>query len=144
MSHNAHRQYSVHALKTRLAPVYNQETEYQECSDKSTFYAYKRAWRKHFSICTIRPCKECERWARVKEHQWTPNQREYAQCLIEVDKINVEMKKPTKVRFAEEPPKVKIVKRYLPLDVHALSLATQFCTSIKEVLRMPQSFTHDD
>ena len=129
------RQYAVHALKT---PVYNQETEYLECSDRDTFYARKRAWRTHFSVCDTRPCKECDGWLRVRNARWTPNEREYAECLIEVDKINVEKRKPTKIRFSEEPVKVKIVKRYLKVDIYTLSLATKFCTSLKEVLGMTQ------
>ena len=75
---------------------------------------------------------------RVKNARWTPNQREYAECLIELDKINVEKRQPTKIRFSKEPVRVKIVKRYLNIDVYTLSLATKFCTSLKEILGMSQ------
>ena len=132
------RQFNVHALKTLKTPIYNKETEFTECSVKDTFMAIKRAWRTHFSVCDTRPCKECEGWIRVKNAKWTPNQREYAECLIELDKIHVEKRQPTKIRFSEEPVKLKIVKRYLKIDVYTLSLATKFSTSLKEILGMSQ------
>ena len=133
-----HKQYAVHALKAFQAKPFDQETEYLECSDMATFYAMKRAMRIHFRICNIQPCKECNVWTRVHNVKWTPNQRGYAECLIDVEKINVEKRKPTKIKFSEEPVKVKLVKRYLPIDVYTLSLATKFCTSLKEVRGMSQ------
>ena len=135
---HTHRQYAVHALKTFKAPSFDRETEFLECSDMDTFYAMKRAGRVHFNVCNIQPCKECTVWSRVHNVQWTPNQREYAECLVDVEKINVEKRKTTKIRFSEEPVKVKLVKRYLPIDVYTLSLATKFCTSLKEVRGMSQ------
>ena len=132
------RQFNVHALKTLKANLYDKETEFLECSDEATFLARKRGWRTHFAICETRPCKECEGWVRVKNARWTPNQRQYAECLIELDKINVEKRQPTKIKFSEDPVKVKIVRRYLKVDVYTLSLATKFCTSLKEILGMSQ------
>ena len=132
------KQYSVHAIKTLKAPIYDKVTEYLECSDKDTFIARRRAWRLHFFLCDTRPCTECDDWLRVRRAIWTPNEREYSECLIEVDKINVEERKPTKVKFSEQPVKVKIVKRYLKVDVYTLALATKFCTSLREVLGMSQ------
>ena len=133
-----HRQFAVHALKTLKAPTLDQETELLECSDQDAFYARKRAWRLHFRVCNIRPCTECEIWSRVHNINWTPNQRVYAECFVDVEKINVEKRKTTKLRFSEKPVKVKIVTKYLPIDVYTLSLATKFCTSLKEVRCMSQ------
>ena len=133
-----YRYYDVLALKTLKAPVYDPETEHLECSDKDMFHARRRAWRTHFAVCQTRPCKECDGWIRVRHERWTPNQKEYSECFIEVDKINVEKKKPTKVRFSKEPVKINLVRKYLPIDVYALSLATKCCTSLKEVLSMTQ------
>ena len=137
------RHFNVHALKTLKVPIHNRETEFTECSVKDTFMARKRAWRLHFSLCETKPCKECEAWTRVRHAKWSPNEREYAECLIELDKINVEKRQPTKIKFSEEPVKVKIVKRYLKVDAYALSLATKFCTSLKEILGMSQHIPGD-
>ena len=104
------KQYAVHTLKTLKTPDYNQENEFLECGDKDTFQARKRAWRTHFAICDTSPCKECDGWLRVRNAKCTPNQKEYSECLIEVDKINVERKKPTTIKFSEDPNEVKIVK----------------------------------
>ena len=133
------QEYAVNATKTIKAPFYDRETNYLECSDKDTFYALRRAWRLHFNHCETRPCTECDIWSRVRHEKWAPNEREYAECLIEIDKINVEKRTPTKIRFSEETVKVKIVKKYLPINVYTLSLATKFCTSLKEVLRIQHS-----
>ena len=133
-----HSQYAVYATNTIKTPVIDQETEFLECSDMSAFYARKRAWRRHFSVCEVRSCRECELWARVHKVNWTPNQREYSQCLIDVEKINVKKNKTTKVKFSDKPVKMKLVSKYLPLDVYTLSLATKFCTSLKEVRSMSQ------
>jgi hypothetical protein len=132
------RHFNVHALKTLKANLYDQETEFTECSDKATFLARKRGWRTHFAVCETEPCKECEGWLRVRNAKWSPNQREYDECLIELDKINVEKRQPRKITFSSEPVKVKTVKRYLKIDAYTLSLATKCCTSVQEILCMSQ------
>ena len=138
MNEKEQRHFNVHALKTLRANQYDPETEFTECSDEATFNARKRGWRIHFSVCESRPCKECEAWVRVRHARWSPNQREYAECLIEIDKLNVGKRRPRKITFSSEPVKVKTVKRYLKVDAYTLSLATKCCTSMQEILSMPQ------
>ena len=81
----------------------------------------------------------------MKNERFIPNQRQYSKNLINVDDINVQGKKTTKITFSTDPVKTKFVRKYLPVDVYSLSLATEFCTRLHEirlVLRTSPSVYH--
>ena len=123
------KSYAVHTLKTNRTlnhhvPNSDQENQLLECGDMDTLQARKRAWRTHFASCEKSSCEECEGWLKVRNARLIPNQKAYSECLIDVDKINVRGRKPAKIKFSTEPVLVKPVRRYLPVNLYSLSLAT--------------------